>query len=667
MTIEFTIDATELEIVYHQFKALTEEMGITLGRTARSTYVKEAGDFGTALCGLDGKFFAYPAEIGVAGSIDSDCSAFITAFDDIRPGDILATNDPYRAGGVGSHLPDLNLLKPYFHEGELVCFGWTFVHSADVGGSVPSSIAPSLRNIYQEGVQIPPVKLARDGVLCDDIISIFCGNSRVPAINLGDLKAQLAALAVGERRVAELIEAHGIDKFKAAQRDLLRYGKARALDVQRRIPDGTWVFWDYMDDDFVTKIPIRLRCSLTVKDGHFLLDFTGSDPQVTSAYNVPTGGVRHNWVTYKIMHLLRTFDADMPLNSGVLDNVSVVLPKGTVMNPESPGAVGIRHATAIRINDAIMGCLSQACPGIVPAPSGGTVIPFVVSQLHRGTGMRSVAVLQSLVGGAGAGDGYDGTDARDRSLSNVSNTPLERGEADNRIRVEAYTVRPDSGGPGRYRGGCGVIFTVRVLEDETEILGRGLERFVFRPWGMEGGAAGAPARVILNIGTSDEKDLGKIDLVRANAGDTITVMTAGGGGYGDPLKRSPALVARDVRRGHVAFESALLDYGVALDAETGQPSIEATERLRSTMADALPTSSDTARGVFETVFSDELMTPFAGALLTIPAGIRGEARHRIMERVVPGIMREGLAAFDNVDVAAARSILVEEISRLQVT
>ena len=663
--MSLSLDPVLLEVLYHQLKATTEEMGIALGRTARSTYVKEAADFGTALCGLDGKFFAYPATTGVSGSVDMDCREFIASYDTIEVGDILATNHPYLAGGLGSHLPDLNLLKPYFHEGRLVCFGWTFVHSADVGGSVPSSIAPSLESLFQEGLQVPPVKLARRGVLNEDVIRIFTGNSRVPDINGGDLKAQLAALTVGERGIAEIIARHGVDTLMAAQHDLPEYARQRALEVQRRIPDGHYVFWDYMDDDFVSRLPMRLRCAMTVRDGHIHLDLAGTDPQVSSAYNVPTGGVRHPWLVTKFMHLLYTYDPDLPLNSGLFGNITVHVPKGTVMNPEFPAAVGIRHATAIRLNDAVLGCLALACPGLAPAPSGGTVIPSVVAQTDPDTGRRVVSVLQSLVGGAGAGDGYDGADGRDRSLSNIQNTPTERGESDVQVRIETYAMRPDSGGAGEFRGGTGVIYSIHVLQDGTELLGRGLERFVFRPWGVAGGLPGAPARVVLNMDTPREQELGKINLIRAQAGDVLTVMTAGGGGYGDPYRRNPEAVLHDVRRGYVSIQAAARDYGVVV--AQGRVDEAATASLRRGRPCSRAFAFDDARNRFERIFDDATMTRLAEALLRVPASLRSLARTRAMEAGVPGLSTQGLDALELVTPSAARAALAGATDHIERT
>jgi N-methylhydantoinase B len=658
-----SLDPVTLELMYHKFKAATEEMGIALGRTARSSYVRETNDFGTALCDLNGRFFAYPQSTGISLGVDQDCRAFIASFDTLVPGDILVTNHPYLAPGVGSHLPDINLLQPYFHDGKVVCFGWTFAHCADIGGGVPSSISPSFDTIFQEGLQIPPMKLAEGGVHNAGFIALLRANSRIPDIILGDLQAQLSALAVGERRVADLIAAHGIDVVRGAQAGLVDYGKRRALQVQRRLADGVYEFHDYLDDDFRSRIPVRLRCRMEVKDGQIHLDLTGTDTQLAAPYNVPTGGVRHPYLTTKLMHMLLTADPDLPLNYGIFENITVHVPEGTVMNPVSPAPVGIRHAGAIRFNDAVQGCLMAANPAMVAAASGGTVIPAVVAYLDP-AGQFRVSVVQGIAGGGGAGPDTDGADARDRSLANIHNTPSERSEADLPIEVTSYAIRPDSGGAGRQRGGHGVIYAIRMLADGMEFMGRGLERFTFQPWGAQGGCPGAVARVVLNLGTAQECDLGKIDRVRAKAGDVITIMTPGGGGYGDPFTRDPRAVAHDVARALVSFEAARSDYGVALHAD-GRVDDAATSVLRA--APRAPIDAfGPARALWETVFDDATMTRMTALLLSLPMGQRQAARLALFETAAPDVASEGLAvlARPGFDARAARNRLEDAMAAL---
>lgn len=677
MALDTTVlDPIALELFRHKFNAIAEEMGIALGRTALSSYVKETQDFGTALCNPEGKFFACPSDTGVAIGTDMDCSTMIAAFGDYRPGDVIITNHPYHAAGVGSHLPDINLLQPYFHEGELVCFGWSFAHCADVGGAVASSISPSLETIFQEGLQIPPIRFYEAGRRNESFVAILRSNSRTPDVALGDLQAQISALAVGEKRVAELIAQSGVDAFKAARQGIVSYAGQRALAVQKRIPDGEYVFWDYLDDDFRTRIPVRFRCRMSVNHGHIHLDLDGTDPQLASPYNVPTGGKRHPYFTSKIMHLLYTYDRDLPLNSGLFDNITVSVPLATVMNPESPAAVGIRHAGAVRFADVLLGCLSQADPSIAPAASSGTVIPVVVASTDTKTGKRIVSVVQSLAGGAGGTSRMDGADGRDRSLANIRNTPTERGESDVAVRVETYTLRPDSGGAGKFRGGAGIIYSLHVLKDGIEILGRGLERFTFSPWGTHGGLPGDAARVVLNMGTGHERELGKIDVVRANRGDVLTIMTPGGGGWGNPLERDPARVARDVVRDLVSVAAAREQYGVVFDERTRQVDDAATQQLREVLAArGAAAAPDPARGFdavrrrWEAVFDDASMNALVAALLAAPAANRNALRVRAFETVAPGVTTSGarvLSAAD-FDIEAARTRLADAIRRLSAT
>jgi len=660
MSARKTVDTIQLELLYHKFKATTEEMGLALGRTARSSYVRETHDFATALCDPGGRFFAYPAETGVALGIDQDCTAFIRAFDTLQPGDVLITNHPYDAPGVGSHLPDINLLKPYFHDGELLCFGWTFAHCADIGGGVPSSISPSFDNLYQEGLQIPPLKFIQNGRMDPAISAMLRANSRIPEVVMGDLRAQLAALDVGERRVAELVAQHGVQAFRDARQGLVAYGRQRAREVIRRVvPDGVYEFHDYLDDDYRSALPVRFRCRMEVRDGEIHLDLTGTDPQLAAPFNVPTGGVRHPYLSSKLMHLLLTFDPELPLNYGIFENITVQVPKGTVMNPQSPAAVGVRHAGAIRFNDAVLGCLAQADPALVPAAAGGTVIPVVVSQNDLKTGGLRVAVVQALAGGGGATARADGANGRDRSLANISSTPSERSETELRVRVERYALRPDSGGAGAQRGGCGMIYSLRVLDEGMQLMGRGLERFLFPPWGSAGGRAGAMSRVVLNLGGPDEQEIGKFDRLQPKAGDVITIMTPGGGGYGDPFTRDPLRVAADVRSGLVSVEAAECDYGVMINALDFSVDATATAALRSGVPARNGFDFGPRRRAWESIFDDARMCRMAEGLLRLPASVRTARRRQIFEAVLPGIVSTGVVAMDDpaLDPAAARARL----------
>jgi N-methylhydantoinase B len=620
-------DPVALEILSHQARAAAEEMAIALMRTARTTYVKEVADFGTAIAGTDGKFFAYPAALGVSPFVDLDLKPALAQVPELADGDVIITNHPFTTGGLASHLPDLQLIRPYFHDGAIVAYGWVFAHTSDIGGGAPSSISPRFSELFQEGLIIPPTKLIRAGVMNDEFLKLYAANCRTPDDNIGDLKAMLAALTVGAERTAQLIAQHGVAGFLAAQRDLAAYATEKARAVLRGIPDGTYEFWDYLDDDYVSRIPVRIRCAMTVADGSVHLDYAGTDPQVEAAYNLPTGGTRHPWITVKLMHLICSLDKTAPLNHGLYEPITVAAPAGTLVNPEFPAACGVRHAAVIRTMDTLVGALSRARLGLLPAPNGGTVIPAVLASTDDTTGLRRSVVMQSLVSGSGGRPGADGVDGRESGMANTQNAPVERTEEVSDVVVEEYGLRADSGGPGEFRGGTGLVFTVRILKDGCAVLGRGLERFVFRPWGIAGGAPAERARVILNRGSASERELGKIDVLEVHAGDTVTFMTPGGGGYGDAFRRDPGAVLLDVQRGFVSVAAAERDYGVVL--RDGAIDAAATAALRGRKRPARPAIDfGPERLRWESVFDDAAMLALNRALMALPPATRWRRRSR---------------------------------------
>ena len=633
------LDPVTIEIFFHKFTAITEEMAITLQRSARTTYVKEAGDFGTALATPEGRFFAYPNFLGVSGFLDSNVGPMISKIDSLQPGDVIITNHPYESEGLATHMPDLHLVRPIFHNEHIVAYAWDFIHSADIGGGVPSSISPKFTDLFQEGLQIVPMKIVKAGVLNEDFLNFYRANCRTPDVNLGDINAMLAALRVAEKRILGLIEQHGVSTLLQAQKDLVEYAGLKALNVQKTIPNGTYEFWDYLDDDYNSNIPVRVRCKMVVKDGLVHLDFTGSDPQVDAAYNIPTGGKRHPWLTLKLMHFIFSNDRSIPLNHGVFNNVTVEAPFGTIVNPEPPAAVGIRSATAIRLNEALVGAMTQAQMGLMPAPSGGIMIPSVLVEQDSKTGARQVMVLQSLVGGTGARQGADGVDGRDSSLANQRNTPIEKTEEEAAAKITEYALRKDSGGPGEWRGGTGVVFSVRIAKDGSSVLGRGMERFVFRPWGIAGGKPGERARVVVNLGLPNEKELGKLDIFNAEPGDIVTIMTPGGGGFGDPLKRPQEKVLEDVLFGYVSEKSALEDYGVVIQDGNIQKSQtrEMREKKRYLKSENKTYNFGPERDAWEQVFDDNKMCELNSLLMQLGTSVRSKRRADVFYAVIPNL------------------------------
>jgi len=624
------LDPVSLEILGNKLTSVAEEMCLTLQRTGRTLYVKETADFCCALAGLDGKFFAYPRALGVSGFVGLDCSASIEAVGPLQPGDVILTNDPYRSRGLATHLPDLQVIEPYFHEGRIAAYGWAFLHASDVGGKVPSSISPTNHEIFQEGLQIPPVKIMRAGRLNEDVALLFRANSRTPEANMGDLKAMLGALATGRARVAQTLGQHGEQAFLDAQGDLVAYAALRARAVLARIPEGRYRFSDYLDDEAGAGLPVRIALAVTLQDGRIELDFTGSDPQVAAALNIPSHGLPHAWLTLRILALVATLDKSVPINAGLLQPVSVVAPAGSIVNPLPGAAVGVRHAAAVRVNDALNGVLGQALPEHMPAASGGTIIPVVVAQPARHGHGQNVQVIEPMVGGTGARRGRDGADGRDSSISNLSNNPVEMVEAETGVEILRYGLRADSAGAGQWRGGNGQEIRVRILQDDSFVLARGMERLRFRPWGAQGGAAGAPARLQLQRPGEAAHELGKIDLLAVAKGDEITIQTPGGGGWGHPWDRDPQAVLADVRRGLLSTEAARRDYAVAIvDGGTGPTLDEAgTATLRGSARTA-PSRFGIERDSWDRVFPPAQLDRLNAALFALAPAARPRHRRQV--------------------------------------
>jgi len=621
-----------LEIIGNKLTALAEEMCLTLQRTSRSLYVKETADFCCALAGPDGRFSAYPRGIGVSGFVGLDLTAAIEAAGPLEDGDVIVTNDPYRSGGLATHLTDIQLIRPYFHDGAIIGYGWAFIHCSDIGGRVPSSLSPTNHEIYQEGLQIPPVKLVRAGERARDVTALIAANSRSPEANEGDLQAMLAALRTGGERLASAVAAHGAADVLAAHGDLVEYTALRARAALSRLREGTYRFTDYLDDDAVTPVPVRVSVAVTVGADRLHLDFTGSDPQVEAAFNIASHGTAHAWITTRVLALICTLDPEAPLNAGLIAPVEVTAPEGSVVNARHPAAVGIRHATASRVNDALGGALGLAAPDIMPAASSGLVVPVVVAERHAGG--QNVQVLEPMVGGTGARAGADGVDGRDSGISNLSNNPVETVETEIGVEILRYALRPDSGGAGRWRGGSGLELSFRVTRDDSRLLARGLERLRFRPWGREGGRAGAPAELIVSSADGgDERRVGKIDVLALRRGDTVTLRTSGAGGYGDPFERPGAEVLRDVVRGVVTPAAAARDYGVVVVGEGARAAVDAegTAALRvrgsgAAGAHGLGPERDRWESLYDEATADRLVA----ALFRLPAPTRHSRRVKVL-------------------------------------
>ena len=636
------LDPVTLEIMCQKFGAVADEMTSNLKRASRSVYVKEAGDFGTALVDRDGHVFAYPDSTSVS-AIERPCGESIRAVPDLEPGDVIMTNDPYRSGGLATHLPDLHLIQPYFHKGEIIAYGWCFIHFMDIGGRVPSSISPSSTEVFQEGLLVPPMKIAIGGKLNEDLVGFLRANCRTPFQNIADIKAMLAALNTGGQRIGDLIAQHGLETILTAQAAVQDYAAAKTRAVLRRIPDGVYEFWDFMDNDLVTKIPLRFRVCMTVRDGEITIDVSNTDPQVKAAYNIPTLGDCHPWLVIRLTRFILTHDNTMPLNYGIYRHISAVNPLGTVVRAEFPDAVGVRHAAAQRLNDALNGAILKAVPDLMSALTSGAIVPVVLAESDAQGKNRNITVIEPLVGGMGAYLGHDGVDTRDNSAANLSNHPLETIEEDIGVIIRRYDIRPDSGGAGRWRGGSGQILSMEILKEGGKVLARGMERMRFPSWGYGGAKPAHPMRAVLNMGRPDERELGKIDELPVKAGDTVTFMSPGGGGYGDPFQRDTEAVRRDVETGFVSRVAAATDYGVVVSEQGAVDQAASTRRRATRVKNNIRADFDFGpeREAWESVFDDPTMCDLNRRLYALPKSVRQEKRRAVFEHTVPELARDG--------------------------
>jgi N-methylhydantoinase B len=633
------LDPLTVEILRNYLQGAVEEMAYVVERTAYTTFVKETADFTCGLLTPSGEFFAYPIELGVASFGGINYAHTLEAVGPLEPGDVVITNDPYGSAAAATHLPDIHLIRPIFWDGRLVAYGAGFLHSSDVGGMVPASISPRASEIFQEGLRLPPKKLFARGAVNRDLLDVILANCRIPEQNWGDLQALVAGLTTGERRMHALIRRFGPDTVDKAMDDLIDYATRKVEAVIRRMPAGCYEFSDYIEDDVVTDIPIRLKVALIIGDGEIHLDFTGSDVQVGSALNVPTAGRVHPFMAVALVNYFVTRDRTIPLNAGVLKRVGMTLPEGSVVNPKFPAACGVRYATVLRIYDAVLGALARAVPASIPAASGGQGCMVALSLPDPEAGRRHVTVIEPMIGGGGGRPGRDGIDGCDASLGFLKTTPAETLEAELPIIVRKFHLVPDSAGPGRFRGGFAVRLDFQVFRPEGLVTARGMERLRFAPWGVAGGSAGATGSAVLNPGTDGEQPLSKIDVLALEPGDVLSVRTPGGGGHGDRWERPPAKVLADVVAGLVSREHARVAYGVILAGdrvdEVATAALRTARRGETPLAEAVDAPFDfgPARREHERRWPPGLQDMFIELLMSLPAPYRAYVRRTLYPRV----------------------------------
>lgn len=518
-------DPVQLEVFKHLFASAAEEMGVVLRRTGYSPNIKERLDFSCALFDAEGAMIAQAAHIPAhLGAMPMSVLACLEAID-FAPGDVALLNDPFHGG---NHLPDITVVTPIFLDDpagpELLGFAANRAHHSDVGGMTPGSM-PLSRELFQEGLIIPPLKIVERGTLNAAVMQLILANVRTPAERAGDLRAQIAANRTGAARMQELEARYGRDEIRHTMQALLAYAERMTRRLIADIPDGTYRFEDALDDDGIDPEPVPIVVAITVAGDAVTVDFTGTSPQRTGSINA-VFAITMSAVYYAFRALV---GLDIPSNSGCLAPIRIIAPEGTVLNARAPAAVaGGNVETSQRTTDVLLGALAQACPDRIPAASQGTMNNLTIGGWDADRD-RPFTYYETIGGGMGARPGKAGASGIHTHMTNTLNTPVEALEYAYPFRVLRYTLRPGSGGDGQFRGGDGVVREIELLAAAT--LTMLSDRRSTQPYGLSGGEPGSAGRNTLIQGGVAESLPGKFSR-HVPAGAVIRVETPGGGGFG---------------------------------------------------------------------------------------------------------------------------------------
>jgi N-methylhydantoinase B len=564
-------DPVTLEIIRGAARAAQAEMEALLERTAMSAFIREKKDFYTALFDAEGAM-AVGSDLPIFGDIVGPVAEHFP-IDTMREGDLYWYNDCYGSRGAVSHSNDQVFLAPAFHEGTRIGFVMGWAHFSDIGGLRPGSISPDATDHFQEGIIVPPVRLMRGGETNTDLLRTFWRNSRFPTQSQGDTRALMAAVRLGERRLVDMAGRFGRDVLADAFAQLLSRTEATVrAQLTSIFPVGTTRFADTIDSDGQGSAPLTLRLALTrTPDDRFIFDATETDDQAAGPVNL----LMHPDVPGMALGLYVLQDhPGQVLNAGgprAIDEVR--LREGSLLAPRAPAPLGLRGLTMMRLLAAMHGLVAVARGGNAPAAHSA----YVVIALRGTAGGKRFLLSDGIGVGYGARPFADGTDAV--YFVAQENYPVEFMELTYPVRLRAYGLNLDSGGPGRYRGGCGVVREFEVLADEAMVAIR-IDSVKNPPWGVAGGMNGGSGRAVLNPGTPRERSLAPLSdgtmLVR---GDVLRIETGGGGGWGHPFDRPIADVLADVRGGFVSNHSAARDYGVVI--RDGAPDAAATAARRA--------------------------------------------------------------------------------------
>lgn len=548
-------DLITFEVLRNALAAAADEMALMVMRSARSSVVRELLDFAAALCDSEGRLIAQGLSLPLhLGSIPDAIQTVRRRFgDNLGPGDLVVLNDPFHGG---MHLPDIFMFKPIFYEGRLEGYAVVVAHHADIGGRVPGGGAADSTEIFQEGLRLPPLKIQAAGVPNEAVYDLIKLNVRVPDIVMGDLEAQIAGCMAGEHGLQALLAQYGPAVFRSYVDEILDYSERITRQEISNWPDGVYEFTDYEDHDGRQAVLVPVKVKVEIRGDRIRFDFAGSSPQVKGAINC-TPSFARSAVYIAVRSLMGT---PVPNNEGCFRPIEIELPEGSIFNPKPPAAFAARGVLGYRILDAIFGAMAKALPGQVPAAGDGGISGIRIGGYHPNG--RAFQFNDIICGSWGAGAGHDGGEGMAHIATNISNQPIEILEAENPVRVLHYGFVPDTGGAGQLRGGLALERHLEFRGKEAVLQVRTHRRDV-PPYGLDGGRSGTTSLTYLGRDGSEKLLETKVTL-SIQTGDRIRHITAGGGGFGDPLNRDPKAVVDDIRSGKVTREYAAKQYGVVV-------------------------------------------------------------------------------------------------------
>lgn len=566
MTQVKSIDPFTIEIVKDQLLAIGDEMFIALAKTSMSPIIYEVLDYASGLTDAKGQLLTQGNGVtGFIGMLSFMVKETIKKYrekGDLQPGDIIIINDPY--GGGGSHLSDVGLVMPIFYEDELIAFSANKAHWTEVGGKDPGSFTNDSTEIFQEGLQFPCVKLYEAGKINEAVVEIIKANVRFPDLSLGDMYAQVAALKTGERRMQEICKKYGKDVILSSIENLLDHGEKISRLELAKLPKGTFTANSYIDTDGIGNGPFPIQVKVTITDDEFICDFRGSSPQVPGPVNCSYTGL----VSAVRTIFLAVTNPDQDVNDGVFRPLKVIVDEKSIMSAERPAPMSNYFETLLGSLDLVWKALAPHVPHRLAAGHLASVCSVTIAGNHQDT-KEPFLIVEPSVGGWGGADGQDGASGQFCIADGETyNVPVEIAETRYGVMIDEYCLRIDGAGAGEFIGGKGVIRSYRALSDgQTATITYG--RNLVKPWGINGGHEGTPNEFYI-IKSNGETDgpFGVYPRYPLQKNDVVKLMTATGGGYGNPLKRSAEKVANDVKNEYFTVEEARELFGVEVDPIT---------------------------------------------------------------------------------------------------